>query len=111
MTRRLLACASAAAVLVAGCGTAKLTDAEKGDVARAQQALAERALGVIEGGGGSGEESAAAERAVDQLIALYRSKPDAELDGKTMRQVLQDEASRIDEYDRDLADKLARAIR
>ena len=48
--------------------------------------------------------------AVDDLIALYRAQPDLEYDRLTMRQVLQDAASDLDDYEPDLAAELDRAI-
>lgn len=91
-----------AAALAAGCGgPAKLTDDEQQMVATAEADMASTVV--------DGSYYAATLRDVDRLVALYRAKPGADYDGRTMRQVLQDAASTLDDTQPDLAAKLDRA--
>jgi hypothetical protein len=89
------------ATLLIGCGD-KLTAHEQTVVAEAQQAAA---MNVLDGS--MRRETA---DGVDQVIALYRQKPDAEYNGLTMRQVLEDLASSLDGAQPQLAARIDRAL-
>lgn len=86
---------------LAGCGGASLSQAERSRVDDAEQHIASTVA--------DGSDYAATLRDVDRLIALYRSKPDADYDGRSMREVLQDAASDLEPYRPELAHRLDRA--
>jgi hypothetical protein len=88
-------------VSLAGCGGDTLTAEEQTMVADAQLAFSGLVL--------DGRYQSEADEGVRDLIALYREKPDAEYDGLTMGEVLQDAASTLDEFQPDLAAELDRA--
>jgi hypothetical protein len=106
----LLLAMSLAIVFVAGCGGESLTVEEETEVAEARLNFS---MLVLDGSGyGESLES------LDRMIALYRAKPDAkydpdedvEGDDLTMRQVLQDAASELDDYRPDMAAEIDRAL-
>lgn len=88
---------------LAGCGGGALTDDEELAVAEARVAFAHVVL--------DGSSYGAALEGVDRLVAIYRAKPDAKYDDLTMRQVVQDGASKLDRYQPDMAAGLDRALR
>jgi hypothetical protein len=92
-------------LLLAGCGGASLSRAERSDVADAETAIEAYAAG-----GSNGADYADVLHGVDRLIAIYRSKPDAEVGGETMRERVQDAASEMDASHPELARKLDRAL-
>lgn len=95
--------AALAAIVVAfaGCGGEQLTDDESLTVQTARVAVAQR-LGpeAVEG--------------VDRVLKIYRAKPDADYDSEgdalTMREVVEDMASDLEENQPQLASKLDRAL-
>jgi len=99
---RSLAVACVSVALLAGCGQAELTIEQEGDIAEARYNFANLVL--------DGSGYAESLNSVDPLIALYREKPDAEYDGIALDDVLRDEASRLDEYQPDMAAELDRAV-
>lgn len=100
---KLALVALVAAALLAGCGGQKLTIEENSSVASAEFHVSELVANGAYYGKTLGD--------IDRLIALYRAKPDAKYDGRTMRQVLQDAASDLEPYRPQLASKLDRATR
>lgn len=90
-------------LLVAGCGGGSLTDKEKMMVLGAEAAITSTVA--------NGSEYGDTLQGVDDLIAIYRAKPDAALDGTTVREHLQDMASTLEPYQPDLAAKLDRALK
>lgn len=116
-----IALVAALALAVVGCGGATLNDDEDSKVAAARVAISQA---VVESFGEHECESTLPpelcdeRQSVEDLIAIYRDKPDAEYDPDeekegdelTMRQVLEDSASDLDEVDADLAAQIDRAL-
>ena len=101
------------AVFASCSGEETLTDAESLDVARARASLACAVVNddLNEQCDGLGWVDDDEERAsVDRLIAIYRAKPDATYDGLSMREVLQDVASGLDDSKPGVAAELDRAL-
>jgi ABC-type glycerol-3-phosphate transport system substrate-binding protein len=98
---RALAALVALAV-IAGCGGASFTSDEELSIAEARVAISHLVL--------DGSDYGKTLRAVDDMIALYRAKPDAEYDGLTMRQHLQDMASDLGPYRPEMAAEIDRAL-
>ena len=92
----------ATVALLAGCGGATLTGDEELAVSSARVAFS----GLVLDGSGYGKSL----NALDEMIALYRAKPDAKYDGLTMRQVLQDMASDLAPYRPVMAEEIDRAL-
>jgi hypothetical protein len=86
---------AAMATVVVACGQAELTSKESSDVANAELHIINTVI--------DSSDYAKTLDDVDRLIELYRAKPDATYDGRTMRQVVQDAASTLDEYQLDRA--------
>jgi hypothetical protein len=95
-----------------------LTGTERQVVAGAELAAAEYALAVLEDKVDRAKYSGAVD-AVDEMIALFRAKPDAteEYDaqtgkqtGRTVKQVLSDIGSKLAQADPEMADKVDRAL-
>lgn len=96
------AVAVVAVVLLAGCGSAKLSSEESAKVARYEQAFATTVQ--------DGEDFRATLDGVDYLIALCRAKRDAEYDQRSVKQVTEDAANTLREYQKDLAAQLDRVL-
>ena len=92
----------AVVAVLAGCGGASLTSDEELSIAEARVAVSRLVL--------DGSDYGKSLRAVDGMIALYRAKPDAEYDGLTMRQHLQDMASTLGPYRPEMAAEIDRAL-
>lgn len=99
----------AVAACLAGCGGGELDGDEKLAVAEANVALARAGLGNAEGSLSAGLHRKAQD-AVDTLIRVYRDNRDAGYEGVPLRDLLQDQASEIDDFDADLAASLDRAL-
>ena len=91
-----------ALAVMAGCGGASLTSDEELSIAEARVAVSHLAL--------DGSDYGKSLRAVDDMITLYRAKPDAEYDGLTMKQHLQDMASTLGPYRPEMAAEIDRAL-
>src|SRR5262245_3786077 len=116
MKSRLVAIAIASSLALVACGGSPELDVLSGeelDVATARSSIASYVSDRNHELDDDFQESISYQElvdGVDRLIEIYRAKPDAVYDGKTMRQVLQDAASDLDQDEPDLAAKIDRAI-
>lgn len=88
-------------LFVAGCGGLAELDSE--EVATVSQARAATETAAIDGSLKPGDE-----KKFEELIVLCREKPLAEADGKSMREVLAEMATRLTSVDPKLASKMKR---
>jgi hypothetical protein len=94
-----------------GCGGSTLSSEADSRLAEAEQAVATYCLSQAEGGLGNLEEQDAGQHAVDTIIEIYRQSPDADYDGRSVKQVAADVANQLDDgCDREAARKLDRAL-
>lgn len=105
--------AIALSAAVAGCGgDGKLSSDAGSRIAEAEQAVATYCLSQAEGGLGNLDEEEAGQRGIDTLIEIYRQSPDADYDGRSVKQVAADVANQLDDgCDREAARKLDRALK
>jgi hypothetical protein len=103
--------AIALTAMLTGCGSGKLSSEADSRLAEAEQAVATYCLSQAEGGDNL-DEYDAGQRGIDTLIEIYRQSPDADYDGRSVKQVAADVANQLDDgCDREAARKLDRALR
>lgn len=79
------------------CGEDDLTSDERLDLSGARGDLAILCLGYLESGTPGPDDADGGQRALDTLVSLYRDKPDAEDDGTSVKQILADAATDLEE--------------
>lgn len=98
--KTLLATATVIAAVLAGCGGSTALSADEHlTVSEAKMRVAHLVL--------DGRDYGPTLDAVDDVIALYRAKPDAEYDGRTMGAVLDDLSADLAPYRPEMATQLA----
>lgn len=102
MRPAIIGTAATAALLLSSCGQAKLAPDDAYRVAVAEQSFAHTVL--------DGSSYGQTLRSVDYLIRLCRRDPDALYEKRTVKQVVEDSANELRDYQHELAADLDRVL-